>query len=565
MSDKLDAVEVASHYAIKYGGLWKEFHQEISTLNVNVKDLEVMTKQLQHEKDNLVEENKSVLMKYNGILSSLTEVETSNLEHKQILAIIKSEKEGLMNRLNGCESQIKWLDTQLMEVKSLRNINVSEIEALRLIIASMQAKLSDYECRHREQSRAIDTNNQSINQLNTSLNAKNEEIIKLTRAIGAKDKQIVNLVKERNNLQHDDGRDGGKPLRMTKKRDDKSTVKSILSASSSFFSKSSSSSSSSRVKTGAYGEGINVVLQKQKERMVDKRARQCDNSITIDDILVSVLQDESYRSNETECDDDDDDDVCIISTDHDGVEVVHAGAADSCSYDSSNEWVLNDTPRSSPSLPPPASTPSSSSLAFHDASVQTSIDVTSTSVRDYKATIYLLQEEIRTLHARLAVVEHGRTMMTTMTRRGVYGSGTLHGRSITIGSGGGVMPPTSRNRDDSESRGFNNAKCSKQLNRHAKGTVGAKYVDVDHDNNGADRCLVSSSKGRHLRCHDENNVSGSILFSDLDSSSSSRTGQVNRQYHHQNSIVNQHTSADHQQQQHYSVERHLRQSFLNDI
>ena len=235
MSDKLDAVEVASHYAIKFGGLWKEFHQEINTLNVKVKDLEVMTKQLQYEKDNLVEENKSVLMKYKGILSSLTEVETSNLEHKQILAIIKSEKEGLMNRLNGCESQIKWLDTQLMEVKSLRNINVSEIEALqRLIIASMQAKLSDYECRHREQSRAIDTNNQSINQLNTSLNAKNEEIIKLTRAISAKDKQIVNLVKERNNLQHDDGRDGGKPLRMTKKRDDKSTVKSILSASSSF-------------------------------------------------------------------------------------------------------------------------------------------------------------------------------------------------------------------------------------------------------------------------------------------------------------------------------------------
>jgi chromosome segregation ATPase len=335
MSYKLDAVEVASHYAIKYGGLWKEFHQEISTLNVKVKDLEVMTKQLQHEKDNLVEENKSVLMKYKGNLSSLTEVETSNLEHKQILAIIKSEKEGLMNRLNGSESQIKWLDTQLMEVKSLRSINVSEIEALRLIIASMQAKLSDYEGRHREQSRAIDTNNQSINQLNASLNAKNEEIMKLTRAISAKDKQIVNLVKERNNLQRDDGRDddkdGGKPLRMTKRRDDKSTVKLILpaSSSSSKSSSSSSSSSSSRVKTAAYSNGINVVLQKQKERMVDKRGRQCSSSISIDDILVSVLQDESYRSNETECgddddndDDDDDDDACIISIDHDCVEAV---------------------------------------------------------------------------------------------------------------------------------------------------------------------------------------------------------------------------------------------------
>lgn len=367
MSDKLDAVEVASHYAIKYGGLWKEFHQEISTLNVKVKDLEVMTKQLQHERDNLLEENKSVLMKYKGNLSSLTEVETSNLEHKQILAIIKSEKEGLMNRLNGCESQIKWLDTQLMEVKSLRNINVSEIDALRLIIASMQAKLSDYECRHREQSRAIDTNDQSTNQLNTSLNAKNEEIVKLTRAISAKDKQIVNLVKERNNLQRDDdrdggrddGRDGGKPLRMTKRRDDKSTVKLILSASSSSSSKSSSSSSS-RVKTAAYSKGINVVLQKQKERMVDKRGRQCGNPITIDDILVSVLQDESYRSNDTECDDDDDD-ACIINTNHDGVEVVHAGAGDSCSIDSSNELVLNVTPRSSSSSSPPSSSSTRSS------------------------------------------------------------------------------------------------------------------------------------------------------------------------------------------------------------
>jgi len=178
-------------------------------------------------------------------------------------------------------------------------------------------------------------------------------------------------------------------------------------------------------------------------------------------------------------------------------------------------------------------------------------DVSMTTEKDYKATIYLLQEEIRSLHVRLADAEH--------TRRG--GVHVSNARSICSGGSRSMLSGASRSRNSN----------MRQLNRHTKGILGVKHADDaaaaddddDDDGGGGSRFILSSLKSRHVRYHDENNVSGSILF-ESDGVNGRTTRQMTR-YHHNSNSKNNNIVDYHHHQQFYSVERHLRQSFLNDI
>lgn len=190
----------AEYYNMKYGGVWKQFHEQIKSSNDEIKNLKDELFTLKVEYDKIYEEKNNLLMKFKENISVLTTTETSHLESKQIIKIIKNEHDILINKVLALETHIDWLNTQLAQVKSLRNINIEEIDVLQTINKSNEQKIVDLQLLNENILQQHIIKDNEIKKYKKELALKNDELLVLTHSLSSKDSRIVNLIKEKNQL-----------------------------------------------------------------------------------------------------------------------------------------------------------------------------------------------------------------------------------------------------------------------------------------------------------------------------------------------------------------------------
>ena len=190
-------------YAVKFGGVWLEFHERIVVAEETLKTALIERDTARDELAVVQQQKTSLEEKFKNNLASLTKTETNHLEEKQILDKVKEEHKDLSRRCLAAEAHTEWLENQLKQQKSISNIKQNEIEDNNSKLNDLKAQLLSSETMIDELKNSIINKDNEIIKLNTIIKTKNNDITILNHSILSKDKQITLLIKEKNTIKED--------------------------------------------------------------------------------------------------------------------------------------------------------------------------------------------------------------------------------------------------------------------------------------------------------------------------------------------------------------------------
>mgnify|MGYP000433328915 FL=1 len=108
-------------YAVKFGGVWLEFHERIVVAEETLKTALIERDTARDELAVVQQQKTSLEEKFKNNLASLTKTETNHLEEKQILDKVKEEHKDLSRRCLAAEAHTEWLENQLKQQKTIKN------------------------------------------------------------------------------------------------------------------------------------------------------------------------------------------------------------------------------------------------------------------------------------------------------------------------------------------------------------------------------------------------------------------------------------------------------------
>jgi hypothetical protein len=190
-------------YAIRFGGIWLEFHERIvaaeSTLNTALAERDAA----RAERDAIHSHKIELEEKFKRSIASLTRTETDHLEARQIMDQVREEHADLSRRCLAAEAHTEWLEDKLKQLKVNNSIKDEEVQAVMFRVEKLKAALCERESTMEGLQKVIADRDAEIATCRNTIRSRDEEMLVLTRSAHSKDKQIALLVKERNALQED--------------------------------------------------------------------------------------------------------------------------------------------------------------------------------------------------------------------------------------------------------------------------------------------------------------------------------------------------------------------------
>ncbi len=190
----------AEKLGIKFGGIWQEFHENILACEEKRASAESKLAVAERDRDALKTELALMSIKFETIMSSLTNASTSHMETKQIVSHIRREKEEMTSRCLSLESQREWLESQ---VKQLRAQEIELTEQLSDAHRCVELKETMIGEKHRETislKSKVSKCEDIIAALKQHSQKHQNDAIIFHKALVAKDRQLEVILKERNRL-----------------------------------------------------------------------------------------------------------------------------------------------------------------------------------------------------------------------------------------------------------------------------------------------------------------------------------------------------------------------------
>lgn len=193
----------SADYAIRYGGVWLEFHERVAFAEHQLKLVNEERAVLQQERDNLLLTKINLETKFKNSVASLTQTETNHLEARQIIERVHEEHKDLSRRCLAAEAHTEWLEDQLKQQKAVKALKEEEICALQFRIENLKSTLAETDITNSALKNTISTKDREIEHLVCVVKSRDEELVVLSRSNHTKDKQLAQVVRERNGLKED--------------------------------------------------------------------------------------------------------------------------------------------------------------------------------------------------------------------------------------------------------------------------------------------------------------------------------------------------------------------------
>lgn len=193
----------SAEYAIRYGGVWLEFHERVAFAEEQLKIAHEERVAVQKERDDLLLANASLEDKFKSSIESLTHTESNHLEARQIVEQVREEHKDLSRRCLAAEAHTEWLEDQLKQQKALRLLKDEEISSLQFRIENLKSSQTETDSANQTLKDLVATRDNEIVRLKAALKSRDEEVVIMGRSNHTKDKQLAQVVRERNALKDD--------------------------------------------------------------------------------------------------------------------------------------------------------------------------------------------------------------------------------------------------------------------------------------------------------------------------------------------------------------------------
>ena len=185
---------------LKLGGIWKDLYLRLHSLEETCKQQEEIIGFISEDRDSLFYERCETLYKFKHNAQELSSTALSHLEAKEIIRIIKNEKEIVDNKLTALESQREWLEKEIKNYKSIIASKDSTIVANNVTIGELSQNVEDQLEENKVLQDIVYNKDETIENVKNKLVNKEEEIEVLRRSIAAKEKQFAALLKDRDRI-----------------------------------------------------------------------------------------------------------------------------------------------------------------------------------------------------------------------------------------------------------------------------------------------------------------------------------------------------------------------------
>jgi len=188
---------------LKLGGIWKDLYIRLHSLEETCKQQEEIIGFISEDRDSLFHERCETLYKFKHNAQELSSTALSHLEAKEIIKIIKHEKEIVDNKLTALESQREWLEKEIKNYKAVIAGKDSTIISNNVAIGELSQSVADQLEESKVLQDIVYNKDEIIESLKNKLNNKEEENEVLRRSIAAKEKQFAALLKDRDRIKSD--------------------------------------------------------------------------------------------------------------------------------------------------------------------------------------------------------------------------------------------------------------------------------------------------------------------------------------------------------------------------
>ncbi len=193
-------IQVSDKLGMKYGGVWKDFHEKIQLAEANKERAEKLLSEVTKQRDELQIQKDDLLYKFRDSVASLTDYETNHMEAKQILERVRHEKKELVSRCLSLETQRDWLEKQNKEHRLITaELNTALVQCNDRV-KELEQRLSDEQKETKTLGGIVYKRDEGIEVYQNQLKIKKEELLVLHKSLSTKDKQFQALLKERNRL-----------------------------------------------------------------------------------------------------------------------------------------------------------------------------------------------------------------------------------------------------------------------------------------------------------------------------------------------------------------------------
>lgn len=197
-----DTIDEESN-TLKLGGIWKDLYIRLHSLEETCKQQGEIIGFISEDRDSLLHERCETLYKFKHNAQELSSTALSHLEAKEIIKIIKNEKEVVDYKLTALESQREWLEKEIKNHKSTIAMKDSSIVANNVCIGELSQNVADQVEENKVLQDIVYNKDEIIESVKNKLMNKEEEIEVLRRSIAAKEKQFAALLKDRDRIKND--------------------------------------------------------------------------------------------------------------------------------------------------------------------------------------------------------------------------------------------------------------------------------------------------------------------------------------------------------------------------
>ena len=185
---------------LRLGGIWKDLYVRLHSLEETCKQQEEIIGFITEDRDSLFNGRCEALNKFKQNAQELSSTALSHLEAKEIIKIIKHEKDIVDNKLTALESQREWLEKEIKNYKSIIASKDSMIVANNVTIGELSQSVEDQLEENKVLQDIVYNRDETIENVKNKLVNKEEEIEVLRRSIAAKEKQFAALLKDRERI-----------------------------------------------------------------------------------------------------------------------------------------------------------------------------------------------------------------------------------------------------------------------------------------------------------------------------------------------------------------------------
>ena len=197
---KLQATDGRLANGILLNGVWRDYYDIIVSANELERYSEDRIGFLTEDRDSLAMERTILLEQWRINISSLTGIETNQLEATQIIDQIRIEKSNLEGRCSSLEAQRDWLDKQRRELSKELAAMSDSMDFITAKLKREENELRIEKIENKCLQELTYRRDEMIEFLQTRISKSDEEIEVLAKSISAKDRQFQAILKERNRL-----------------------------------------------------------------------------------------------------------------------------------------------------------------------------------------------------------------------------------------------------------------------------------------------------------------------------------------------------------------------------